>query len=85
MIQKTTFAALFAALLTVLTPGSCIKRASMRWAICSFSAKELPSGSQASSSTSGRLESGKNCCCTRPIPASPKAKVKSIMPMVIQR
>ncbi|MNS76356.1 hypothetical protein D3C72_1099000 [compost metagenome] len=34
---------------------------------------------------SGRLESGKNCCCTLPMPTMPSAKISTVAPMVSQR
>ena len=46
---------------------------------------DAPSGSHRSTRISGRLESGKNCCCTRPMPATPSPNTSTVMPMVHQR
>ena len=70
---------------TLSTPGSCIMRASKRRAISSLCWIVEPSGSHRSTRISGRLESGKNCCCTWPMPTMPSAKLSSVRPMVIQR
>ena len=34
---------------------------------------------------SGRLESGKNCCCTRPMPTKPNTNNNTVMPIAFQR
>ena len=72
-------------MLTLATPGSAIRRASTRRATSWLAAKGVPSGDHRSTMISGRLESGKNCCCTRPMPAMPSAKISTVAPMVSQR
>ena len=70
---------------TVAMPSSFSMRASKRLASASVSWIVEPSGSHRSTSTSGRLESGKNCCCTLLMPNTPSTKTSSIRPMVFQR
>ncbi|MCY1525563.1 hypothetical protein D9M68_605450 [compost metagenome] len=72
-------------MLTVFTPSSFITRCSTRLATSSLAANEVPSGNQMSTMISGRLESGKNCCCTLPMPTMPSAKISTVAPMVSQR
>jgi hypothetical protein len=71
--------------LTPVTPASLRSRCSTRFVVSSLAAKDVPSGNQMSTMISGRLESGKNCCCTLPMPAMPSANVSTVAPMVIQR
>ena len=60
-------------------------RFSTRVATSSVAAKLAPSGSQSDTRISVRVESGKNCCCTRPMPAMPSANTSAVALMVSQR
>ena len=70
---------------TPSTPSSPRIRASTRLVTASLAANEVPSGYQRSTSTSSRLESGKNCCCTAPMPATPRTSEATVAPIVFQR
>jgi hypothetical protein len=70
---------------TLPTPSIFMTRASTRLVTSSLAAYEVPSGYHRSTSTSSRLESGKNWFCTLPMPTRPSTSVPIVIAIVSQR
>ena len=68
--------------LTEFTPCSANNLFSTRLATSSLATKLAPSGNHTSTMISGRLESGKNCCWTLPMPTMPITNKPKVMAMV---